>query len=65
MVPILLIFFSDVLSRKNVYEACSMKNYCSVVQMPLIDDFLLFLVESKNYITHACGNFCDVLVYRG
>jgi hypothetical protein len=31
--------------------------------MPLIDDFFLFLVESKNCITHACDNFCDVLVY--
>jgi hypothetical protein len=42
MVPVSLIFFSDVLSRKNVYEACSMKNYGSVVQMPLIDDFCYF-----------------------
>jgi hypothetical protein len=27
MVPVSLIFFGDVLSRKNVYEACSMKKY--------------------------------------
>jgi hypothetical protein len=31
--------------------------------MPLIDIFLLFLVESKNCITYVCDNFCDVLVY--
>jgi hypothetical protein len=24
---------------------------------------LLFLVESKNCITHACDKFCDVFVY--
>jgi hypothetical protein len=27
MVPVSLVFFSDVLSRKNVYDACSMKKY--------------------------------------
>jgi hypothetical protein len=42
MVPVSLIFFSGVLSRKNIYVACSVKNYCSVVQMPLIDDFYYF-----------------------
>jgi hypothetical protein len=63
MVPISLVFFSDVLSRKNVFDVCSMKNYWGVVQMPLIDDFLLFFVERKNCITHACDNFCDMLVY--
>jgi hypothetical protein len=41
-VPISLVFFSDVLSRKNVFEVCSVKNYCGVVQMPLIDDFCYF-----------------------
>jgi hypothetical protein len=42
MVHVSLIFFGDVLSRKNVYEACSVKNYGSVVQMPLFDNFYYF-----------------------
>jgi hypothetical protein len=42
MGPVSLIFLGDVLSRKNVYQACSVKKYCSVVQMPLIDDFCYF-----------------------
>jgi hypothetical protein len=63
VVLVSLVFLSDVLSKKNVCEACPVKNYWSVVQMPLIDDFCYFSREQKLYNT--CDNFCDVLDYCG
>jgi hypothetical protein len=42
MVLVALVLFSDLLSRKNICDACSVKKYGCVVQVPLIDDLCYF-----------------------
>jgi hypothetical protein len=42
VILVALIFISDVLSRKNISEACSVRNFWSVVQMLLIDNLCYF-----------------------
>jgi hypothetical protein len=42
MVLVLLVFFSDVISRKNICDSCSVEKYWGVVQVPLIGDFCYF-----------------------
>jgi hypothetical protein len=42
MVSVSLVFFSDVLSGKNMCHTCSVERYSGVVQVPLIGDFCYF-----------------------
>jgi hypothetical protein len=57
MVPVLLIFFSDVLYMKNIYHACFVENFWCVAQVPLLADFLLFLLERESCIKHVYDKF--------
>ena len=63
MLPTVLFFLCNVLPRKNICHACPVEKLCGVVQVPLVADFLLFLLESKICIKHACDNFCTVIIY--
>ena len=46
-----------------MFHTCAMENFEGVVQVPLMADFLLFLLESKLCIKHAYDNFCTVIIY--